>query len=100
MKVLKKLLTGISPSTELKELKPGTAYAITGGKYLGEFFVYMEKVKGSYMFLSLPSMETREVPFSNYISGINDKIMDEVEKLPDDVFSICLAQYKKNQTDS
>ena len=81
MKALKKLLTGILPSTEPKEQKPGTVYAVTGGKYLGEFFVFIEKVKGSYMFLSLPSMERRSVPYEKFQIGIEQKIMDKIDAL-------------------
>ena len=96
MKALKKLLNGILPSTEPKEQKPGTVYAVTGGKYLGEFFVFIEKVKGSYMFLSLPSMERRSVPYEKFQIGIDQKIMDKIEDLPADVYSVCEAQYRKN----
>ena len=39
MKALKQLLTGTDP-------KPKGSYAITSGTYIGEFFVYMEKIMG------------------------------------------------------
>ena len=71
-------------------------YAVTGGKYLGEFFVFVEKSKNMYIFISLPKLEHREVPHDKFVIGIKDKILDKVEKLPDDVFETCLAQYRKN----
>lgn len=74
-------------------------YAITGGKYLGELFVFMEKTKENFIFLSLPDMKVREVPHEKFEFGLNNKIVDIVEKLPSDVFSTCKKQYLKNKTD-
>lgn len=74
-------------------------YAITGGKYLGELFVFMEKTKENFIFLSLPDMKVREVPHEKFEFGLNNKIVDIVEKLPSHVFSTCKKQYLKNKTD-
>ena len=93
MKVLKKLFSGIAN----KWFPERPVYAITGGAYVGEFFVYIEKVKGDVMFLSIPKMEIRAVPYDKYILGMKDGIMDRVEDLPRGVYSICMSQYRKNK---
>ena len=96
MKALKKLFSGTKNSSA--EPEKGYVYAVTGGAYLGEFFVFVEKIKGSYMFLSLPNMEVREVPMDKYKLGVNDKVLDLLdETLPSDVLDVCLAQYRKSK---
>ena len=93
MKALKQLLTGTDP-------KPKGSYAITSGTYIGEFFVYMEKIKGDFMFLSIPKMEIRTVPYDKWVLGVSESIIEEVQKLPDDVYDVCVAQYRKNRDKS
>jgi hypothetical protein len=84
-------------SKTVDDIEPGDVYAITGGRYLGEFFVFIEKTGKDYQFLSIPSMETRVVPYIKCKSGVEDKVMDLVEILPADVFKVCTAQYRKNK---
>ena len=92
MKVFHKLLTGIGDY--LNRPKSRMLYAVTGGKYLGEFFIYMETVDDKHMFLSLPHMELREVPIIKFNFAVNNKILDPVESVPRDVYKLCKAQYK------
>lgn len=73
-------------------------YAITGGKYLGELFVFMEKIDDTYIFLSLPDMKIREVPEEKFKFGLTEKIIDVVKKIPSNVYNVCTAQYNKNKT--
>jgi len=80
-----------------KHPKKRYLYAVTGGKYLGELLVYMEKVNENFNFLALPDMIIREVPTDKFEFGLNNKIVDIVEKLPSDVYSTCKKQYLKNK---
>lgn len=89
-----KLLDGIK--NFFQKPKVGYVYAVTAGEYLGEFLVYMESQAGSLMFLSLPDMKIRSIPDKEVTSGIDNNILDKVEKLPSDVFSVCKAQYYKS----
>ena len=93
MKVFGKLYSGTRTSVD--DIEPGDVYAITGGSYLGEFFVYVEKIGKDYLFLSLPGMEVRTVPYDKCKDGLENKLMDLVEILPGDVYEVCLAQYRK-----
>ena len=100
MKVLKKLLSGIKQLVSSPHSTPRsrTLYACTGGKYLGEFFVYMEEQDQVYVFLSMPSMEPRRVPKDKYAVAISNNILDPVEKMPRDVYRVCQCHYiKSNQ---
>lgn len=80
-----------------KHPKKRFLYAITGGKYLGELFVFIEKTKDNFSFLSLPDMKIREVPHDKFDFGIDNKIIDIVEKLPSKVYDVCVKQYGKNK---
>jgi len=71
-------------------------YAVTAGYYLGELLVYMETVDTQHKFLSLPTMIIREIPVDKFESGLKDKIVDIVEKIPNKVFKVCKLQYIKN----
>lgn len=78
--------------------QPRFIYAVTKGAYLGELLVYMESAQCVHNFLSLPDMKTREIPQDKFELGLQDNIVDIVEQLPNDVFTTCQAQYKKNKT--
>ena len=96
MKALRKLLAGIR--TYLKFPSKRNVYAVTGGKYLGEFFVFMERSNDIVYFLSLPKLEVREIPVDNYLYGTDNKILDKVERLPRNVYNLCKAQYIANKS--
>ena len=81
-----------------KHPKKKIIYAITGGKYLGELFVFMEKIDNTFFFLSLPDMHVREVPVDKFEFGLKQNIIDIVKKVPSFVYKVCQAQYKKNKT--
>lgn len=76
--------------------KKGYVYAITKGTYLGELFVHIENKDSTYYFLSLPDMKVRTVPVDKFKFGIDNKIIDIVERLPKKVYNVCKSQYNKN----
>jgi len=72
-------------------------YAVTAGRFLGELLVFIEDNKGKYSFLALPEMKIREIPKDKFDTGLKDKIIDIVEKLPAYVHKTCVQQYNKNK---
>jgi len=73
----------------------GYAYGVSTGKYLGEFFVFMEvNKKDDLIFLSLPKMIKRVVPKHKFIFAITNKILEFEEVLPKKVMELCTAQFK------
>ena len=75
---------------------PGSAFAVCAGKYLGEFFVYMEQTESTVYFLSLPKMEPRQVPIDKFKYGVDNKVLEFQEILPKKIREVCIEQYKKN----
>ena len=92
-----KALNKIKKFLSKKHPRQPFIYAVTAGKFLGELLVYAEKKNKNYIFLTLPNMEVREIPTDKFDTGIRDKIVDVVEKLPTYVYSTCMQQYKKNK---
>lgn len=81
-----------------KHPKKRFLYAITGGFYLGELFVFIEKQDKDFNFLSLPEMKIRTVPCDKFSFGLDNKIIDVVEQLPKQIYNVCIKQYQKNKT--
>lgn len=91
--VLKKLLNGIKSLFKAKHPRSRQVYAITGGKYLGEFFVYINQSEREINFLSIPKMEKRHVTKEKFYFGLTNKIVDPVEKIPPEVYELCKEEY-------
>lgn len=75
----------------------GRAYAITAGDYVGEMLVFVEE-KEDYGFLSLPEMVVRSVPKDKFHFGMENKIVEDVKKIPDKFFTLIAEQYKQNSS--
>lgn len=80
-----------------KTLKIGDTYAVTTGKYLGEFFVYMDSCQKYKKFLSLPKMINREIETKHIDHALNKSILEFQETLPGEVKEICIKQYRHNE---
>lgn len=75
-------------------------YAVREGAFKGYFFVYISKTDEDYNFLALPENEAVSVPIQEFESGIKNKIVDYIEKLPHNVYEICCAQYNESKAKS
>ena len=80
-----------------KHPKTQFIYAVTAGAYLGELLVYIEESDSSYNFLTLPDMTARQIPTDKFDMGLENSIVEAVEKLPTFVYKTCITQYKKNK---
>lgn len=77
-------------------MKPGQLYAVTTGSYLGSNIVCINKTAGRYNFLNLPDMENMSIAEEDIKYAIDNKIIELLELLPDDIIDICNKQYEKN----
>ena len=81
-------------SVDASKPRQGYAYAVSTGKYLGEFFVFIETNKKSdFLFLSLPKMVKRAVPARKFGFGISNKVLEFQEILPKAITEVCIAQF-------
>ena len=90
------MMNKIKKLFQVKHPKTRHIYAVTAGALLGELIVYIEKDEADYCFLSLPEMNIRKIPKDKFYFGIDNKIVDVVEKMPASVYSVCRLQYVKN----
>jgi hypothetical protein len=73
------------------------AYAVTTGLYVGEIMVFVEECNDSYNFISIPKNINRQIPIGKFQFGLDESIVEYVEEIPDDVFSILEKQFEFNQ---
>ena len=72
------------------------------GEYKGEFFVEVDrkdKCKDAggedvRVFLGLPDKDIHEVTDKDVVDGIKNKVLLIVDKLPREVYNVCLQEYK------
>lgn len=96
MTQLKNVLQRLKSNFSKTHPRPGYIYAVTKGTYLGELLVYCKDLKDNDGFLSMPKMINRHIPKDKFKFGLDNGIVDIVEKLPKKVYDVCSRQYKKN----
>jgi hypothetical protein len=74
----------------------GYSYAVTTGTYVGEILVYVGGDQNNLKFISIPKNINREIPKDKFDFGMENKIVEIVEKLPSDVYSILKKQFVYN----
>ena len=89
-----------SPSIDAENPDVGYIYAVSTGKYLGEFFVFIKKAEKDCLgFLSLPKMIVRNIPKDKFMLGLTNKVLEFQEILPADVRDVCIEQYNKTNNE-
>ena len=80
-----------------KNLTEGDSYAVHTGTYAGEILIYVKKKEDDLCFLSVPKMENREIPKLVFENARNKSIIKFVERVPADIISVVVQQYKVNE---
>lgn len=79
----------------------GMVYFVNGGKYGGDYFVIVsENSEGYVMFNLTPDSSSEKiinVPKEKLLSGVSEKIVDFVERLPYNIYIDCKNVYLKNE---
>lgn len=79
------------------KLRKGNMFMVTTGDYAGQCFVFLEKKESEYGFLTIPLMENQWVPKESFDFGIENGIMDFIERAPKDVRNICKIKFEENK---
>jgi len=74
-------------------------YVVLEGQYKGEWLVKVREDKNNIMFFSLPDKHIRTIPLDDYNWGIQNKVLEPVDVLPEKVYNVCLAEYNLKATD-
>jgi hypothetical protein len=83
-----------------KHPKKSFSYAVTTGTYVGEILVYIGETETDYRFISIPKNVNRNVPKEKFEYGLDSKIVEFVEKIPNKVFKILEKQFEFNDKNS
>ena len=79
----------------------GNLYFINGGKYKGDYYVIVGESCGNYIMFNLTpdsdGTKIFEVPREKLLSGVSEKIVDFVERLPYNIYIDCKNVYLKNE---
>lgn len=73
------------------------SYAVGTGTYVGEIFVFVEETENYYHFISIPKNINRSVPKDKFDIGLANKILDYVEEIDADVFTLLKKQFEFNK---
>jgi hypothetical protein len=73
---------------ETTHIPKGSCYAVLRGDYFGEIFCFFHQRNDVLYFVSLPKMELREVKKMKFNIGIEEKILDSIQKIPKNIFKV------------
>lgn len=74
----------------------GYAYAIVTGTYVGEIFVFIDSTENDYNFISIPKNINRSVPKDKFEFGLENKIIDVVSELDNNIVELLQKQFEYN----
>ncbi len=75
-------------------------FAVRDGVFKGLFLVYISTTDDEFNFLVLPENEVMSITKAQWKKGVDNKIVDLIRKLPDNVYEICCAQYNESKARS
>ena len=77
---------------------PRGCYAVLHGTLKGNFLVCIGNTDTKWSFLRLPDMEPIDIPSDVWKNAIDKKIVDYIEKLPQNIYKTCVAQYNESKS--
>lgn len=94
-------LKNLYRSKSYKNDYEGMLYFVNGGKYKGDYYVVVGECQGNYIMFNLTpdsdGVKVFEVPREKLLSGVSEKIVDFVERLPYNIYIDCKNVYLKNE---
>lgn len=78
-------------------VKTKETYAVQAGDYVGQMFIVCKIYNESVGCLSVPDMKNIKIPNEKWQIGRNSNIIEYVETLPDEVYTVSETQYFANE---
>jgi len=72
------------------------SYAVVTGAYVGEMLIFVEEKGDDYKFISIPKNQNRDVPKDKFHLGLNEGIVEFVDKIPNQIYHLLKKQYLFN----
>lgn len=79
------------------DLKLGNSYAVQTGDLAGQIIIYMGNHKIYYDFISVPELLNHRIPKKDFDMGINEGIIEFVERVPRYVRKTAKAKFEENK---
>ena len=79
------------------KLKLGNTYACQRGLHAGKMLIYIDKNSNQYGFLASPMMENVWIPIEKFDFGIENSIIEYVERVPKAVRTVAATKFKENK---
>tara|TARA_R110002167_G_scaffold98020_6_gene258349 strand:- start:4360 stop:4620 length:261 start_codon:yes stop_codon:yes gene_type:complete len=80
-----------------KKITLGDSYACNTGIHAGKILIYVDSNKSEHGFLSTPNLENLWVPIDQFDLGINEGIIEYVERVPRKVKRTVKAKFNDNK---
>lgn len=85
---------------KLSNIAISNFYVVDAGTYGGDYLVLIEQIENSLTFLVLPDMTKRVIQVEDFKRGLDNGVVNFLEKLPKSIFKTCKTQFSKiNNTD-
>jgi len=91
--IVKNGMKWFSTIKNTKTPKKRFLYAVKNGDHAGKFIAYIDTMQDHHCFLAVPGNEKLKVPVKDFENGIDNVIVEFVEKLPKDVYKVLEAQH-------
>jgi hypothetical protein len=79
------------------KIRLGNTYACQTGIHAGKMLIYIDKNSNQYGFLSSPTMENVWIPIDKFDFGIENGIIEYVERVPKIVRKVADAKWRENK---
>ena len=79
------------------KIRLGNTYACQTGIHAGKMLIYIDKNQHEYGFLASPVMENIWVPIDKFDFGLNNGIIEYVERVPKKVRTVAKAKFRENK---
>lgn len=74
----------------------GSVYAVLHGSYGGQYIVVIDKDVVEYKCLLMPDNKCLDIPIDKFTFATDNNILDFIETVPNNITSVCRAQYNKS----
>jgi len=79
------------------KIKLGNTYACQTGIHAGKMLIYIDKNINQYGFLASPMMENVWIPIEKFDFGMENGIIEYVERVPKIVRTVASTKFKDNK---
>ena len=93
--IIKKVLGKTGSVKTQDSVVCGDIFGVAAGAFVGKFFVYIKDDGADKHFITLPDMSVVVMTHERFNTGIDNKVLEYQETLPEQITQYCMEQYEK-----